>query len=76
MTVVLEDCGGTLALGGSIGQWLKIASAALGGSGGRRTCNDGVGISVVKAKGVSIMTLVSVLARMAREDASYAKEVN
>ncbi len=49
--VVLEDCGGTAALGGDVGRWFKIAAVALGGGGGRKTCNNGVSISVVKAGG-------------------------
>jgi hypothetical protein len=50
--VVLEDGSSMAALGGGIGWRLKIAAAALGGSGGRGTCNDGVGVSIVKAKGL------------------------
>ncbi len=50
--VVLEDGSSAAALGGGIGWWLKIAAEALGGSGGRGTCNNGVGVSVVKAKGL------------------------
>ncbi len=49
--VAMEDCGGGAALGGGIGQWFKIAVAALGSGGGRRTCDDGVGVSAVKVKG-------------------------
>jgi hypothetical protein len=50
--MALEDGGGVAALRGGIGWWLKIAAAALGGGGIRRTCNDGVGIGIVKAKGL------------------------
>ncbi len=50
--VVLEAGGSAAVLGGGIGQWLKIAAAALGGGSGRRTCIDGIGISVVEAKGI------------------------
>jgi hypothetical protein len=56
MAIALEDEGGAVALGGGIGRWLEIAVAALGGGGGRRTCNNGIGIyvgaDVVKAKGL------------------------
>jgi hypothetical protein len=31
---------------------LKIATAALGSGGGRRTFNDGIGVSIVEAKGL------------------------
>ncbi len=48
-TVALEDGGGA-ALGGGIGRRLKIAAAVLGSGGGRRTCNKGIGVSVVEAK--------------------------
>ncbi len=50
--VALEDCGGVVALGGGVGPWFKIAAAVLGGGGGRRTCNNCVSISIVKAKGL------------------------
>jgi hypothetical protein len=50
-TGALEDGGDAAALGGGVGRWFKIVVVALGGSGRRRTCNDGVGVSVVKAKG-------------------------
>jgi hypothetical protein len=50
-TVALEDDGGAAASGGGFGRRLKIAAAALGGGCGRRTCNDGIGISIIKAKG-------------------------
>ena len=49
--MVLEDGGSTAALGGGFRGWLEIAVAALGSSCGRRTCNDGIGISVVKVEG-------------------------
>ncbi len=58
--VALEDCGSTAALGGDIGRWFKYAVAALGGSGGRRTCKDGIGVSVGKAKGLYYNVGVSV----------------
>ncbi len=51
VAVMLEDCGSAAALGGGIEQWFKIAVAASGSGGGRRTCDDGVGVSIVKAKG-------------------------
>ncbi len=57
-------------MGGSFGRQLKIAAMALGGSCSRRTCDDGIGISVIEAKGY--MTLMSALARTAREDASMS----
>jgi hypothetical protein len=52
VALALEDYGSALALGGGIGRWFKIAVAALGGVGGRRTCNDGIGVSIVEAKGL------------------------
>ncbi len=58
--VVLEDGSSAAALGGGIGWRLKIAAAALGGSSGRGTCNDGVGVSVVKAKGLLYNVSISV----------------
>jgi hypothetical protein len=52
VVVALEDGGGPEALGGGVGQRLKIAEAAMGGSSGSgRTRDDGIGISVVEAKG-------------------------
>ncbi len=50
--MALEDSRGVAALRGGVGRWLKVAVAALGGSGNRRTCNDGVSISVIKAEGL------------------------
>jgi hypothetical protein len=52
--VALENGSGVAALGGGVGQWLKIAVAALGGGGGRRTYNNGIGISVVEAEDLLI----------------------
>jgi hypothetical protein len=49
--VVLEDGGGAAVLGGGFGQRLKIAAVALGSGCGRRTCDDSIVISIVKAKG-------------------------
>ncbi len=73
--MVLEDGGGVAVLGGGVGHRLKIAMVALGGGGGRRTCDDGlgvnVGVDVVKAMG----KLLWRLARMAREDTSNARDV-
>jgi hypothetical protein len=51
-TVALEDGGHAAALGVGVGRQFKIVGVALGGGGGRRTCNNGVGISIVKAKGL------------------------
>jgi hypothetical protein len=53
MEMALEDGGGTAeALGVSIGRrhWdvVEDAGAVLGGTNGRRTCNNGVGVSIVK----------------------------
>ncbi len=48
----MEDGGGAVALGGGVGRRLKIAAAAVGGSGGRRICNDGISVSIVEAKGL------------------------
>jgi hypothetical protein len=50
--VALKNGCGAAALGGGVWQWLKIAAVALGGNGGRRTCDDGISASVVKAKGL------------------------
>jgi hypothetical protein len=50
--VALEGFGCAAALGSGIGWWFKIAAVELGGSSSRRTCNNGLGISVVKAKGL------------------------
>ncbi len=52
MAVALEDGGGMVVLGGGIGQRLRIVVAALGGGDRTRRCNDGISISVVKAKGL------------------------
>jgi hypothetical protein len=45
-----------VALGGGVGRWrwmaVEDAAVALGSSGGRRKCNDGIGVSVVEAKGL------------------------
>jgi hypothetical protein len=41
--------GHAVALGGGVGRQFKIA--ALGSGGGRRTCINDIGVSVVKAKG-------------------------
>jgi hypothetical protein len=54
MDLALEDGGGmVVALGGGVGRrcWgtVEDAAAALGGTGGRRTCDKGIGISIVKA---------------------------
>ncbi len=49
--VALEDGGGGVTLGAGIGLQFKTAVVALGGGVGRRTCDDGVGISVAEAKG-------------------------
>jgi hypothetical protein len=49
--VVLEDGGGAAALGGGFGWWLKIAVAVMGGGCGRRTCNNGISISIIEAEG-------------------------
>jgi hypothetical protein len=48
--VALEDGGGAPALGGGFGLRLKIAVAALGSGCCRRTCNDGISISIVKTE--------------------------
>jgi hypothetical protein len=74
-TVALEDGGNAAALGAGIGRRFKIAAAALGrGGGGRRMCDDGVGISVINAR-IPITTSASASARTAREDAYDAKVV-
>jgi hypothetical protein len=50
--VVLEDGGAAAGLGGGVGRHFKIAAAALGSGGRRRTCDNCVGVSVVEAKGI------------------------
>jgi hypothetical protein len=56
MEMALEDSSSAVVLGGGARHRLKIAAAALGGEGGRRTCNKGISIDVsidiVKAKGL------------------------
>ncbi len=49
--LALEDDGGTAALEGGFGRRLKIAVVVLGGGCGRRTCNDGISISIIEAEG-------------------------
>jgi hypothetical protein len=51
VAVALEDGGGTVALGGGFGRRLKIAAAGLGGGCSRGTCNNGISISIIEAKG-------------------------
>ncbi len=58
--VALENGGGVGALEDGVGWRLKIAVAALGGGGSRRTCNGGVGISVLEAKGLLYNVGVSI----------------
>ena len=50
--MALEDGGSAAALGDGIGWQLKVAAAALVGGDGGRTCNVGVGISIVEAGGL------------------------
>jgi hypothetical protein len=67
-----------VVLGGGIGWRLRIAAGVLGsGDGGRRTCNNGISVSTVKAKGqgLTITMLISASARMAREDTSDGRDV-
>jgi hypothetical protein len=52
IAVALEDGGSASVLGGSVGRQSRIAVAALGSGGGRSTCNYGIGVSVVKGKGL------------------------
>ncbi len=49
--VALEDGRSMAALQGGFGQQLKIAVVVLGSGFGRRTCDEGIGIRVVYAKG-------------------------
>jgi hypothetical protein len=49
--VALEDGGSSVALGGGIGWWSKIVAAVLGGGGSKRTCTNGIGISITEAGG-------------------------
>jgi hypothetical protein len=49
--VALEDGGSLVALGGGVGWWSKIVVVAFGSGSSRRTCNNGIGISIAKAKG-------------------------
>ncbi len=76
--MVLDGGGAAVALGGSVVGWhwaaVEDAAVALGGGGGKRTCNDGVGISVVDL-GLNCTTSASALARMVREDASNARDI-
>jgi hypothetical protein len=51
--MALEDGGGAAASRGGIGRQLKIAVATFGSGCCRRTCNNGIGISVIKAEGFS-----------------------
>jgi hypothetical protein len=51
--VALEDGSHVAALGGCVGRRLKIV-AALGGNDSRRTCDNGIGVSIVKAKGLQL----------------------
>jgi hypothetical protein len=79
MEMALGDgCGAAVALGGDVVAWrwvaVENAAAALGGGGSRRTCEDGVGVSVVSL-GLIRTTSASALARTAREDASNARDV-
>ncbi len=41
----------------ALGRWLKIAAAALGSGGGRRTCNKGIGVDV----GIEVVDSVGLL---------------
>jgi hypothetical protein len=50
--VALEDGGAAVGLGGGVGRRFKIAAAALGSGGGRRTCDNGIGVSIIKAGGL------------------------
>ncbi len=50
-TVALEDGSSAAALVGGVRQRFRIMASVLGGGGGRRTCNDDIGISVVEAEG-------------------------
>jgi hypothetical protein len=52
MKVALEDGGGMVVLGSGVEQRLKIAAAVFCSGGGRRTCDDGIGISIVEAEGL------------------------
>jgi hypothetical protein len=56
MEMALDDGGNVMALGSGIGYWLKIAAAALGSRGGRRTWDNGIGVDVgvdtIKAEGL------------------------
>ncbi len=48
--MALENGGDAAALGGGVGKRLKKSATALGsGGGGRRTCDDGIGVSIVEA---------------------------
>ncbi len=73
--MALDDGSGVAALGGGVGCQLKIAVMALGSGGGRRTCNDGVGIAIVINVVKAVGLLLQHLARMAREDTSNARDV-
>jgi hypothetical protein len=54
MEILLEDGGGAaVALVGGVGRqcWAAVEDSvmALGGTSGRRTCNNGVSVSIIKA---------------------------
>ncbi len=72
--VALEDGNSVAAFGGGVGRRLKIA-AVLGSGGGGRTCDNGIGVSIVEVKGLLFTTSASVLVRTAREEASDARDV-
>jgi hypothetical protein len=58
--VALEGCRGVAVLGGDVGQWFKIAVAALGSGGRRRTGNYGIVISIIEAESLYYNVGISV----------------
>ncbi len=58
MEMSLEDGGSKAALGGGAGCRLKIAVAVLGSGGSTRTCDNSIGINIIKAVGLLLQLCV------------------
>jgi hypothetical protein len=52
--MALKNGGSLVALGGGVGRRMKIIVAALGSSGGRRTCHNGIGVIIIEAEGLQL----------------------
>jgi hypothetical protein len=74
MAVAFEVCGSAAALGGDVGRWFKIAAVALGAAAAEEHATMTSASASSKPRAY-ITTLASVLARMAREDVSDARDV-